>query len=152
MEATTGLTIRSADVADGPALHHVFVSSIREIDETFYSSEQKLAWEAAVSPDSWPTRILELTFFVAVRDGEIVGFISWQRSEIEHVYALPNQTGIGSILMRHAIASMPVGDLALTSSLNAERFYQKFGFWSVEALLKVRRGVEIPCIRMRRTA
>lgn len=149
METAPELVIRPATTEDAKDFHRIFCESIDAIDEGFYDSSQRQAWQEAVAGDSWATRILELTFFVAEQDGVVLGFISWHQGEIVHVYAV-GRKGIGQALMDYALAHMPPGETTLTSSLNAEKFYQRFGFIHEELISKERGGVHIPCIRMRR--
>jgi putative acetyltransferase len=152
VEATTGLTIRLAMEHDTANIHRVFVSSIRAIDPAYYSESQKQAWVEAVLPDSWGTRLLEYEFKVAALNDEIVGFVSWSETDIEHVYVggEHGKKGIGNQLMQAALDYFGHDEICLTASLNAVDFYKKLGFVEDECLIKQRGGIDIPCIRMRK--
>ncbi len=76
--------------------------------------------------------------FVAVRDGEIVGHVSYRgdgdRCEIVSIEAQPKRAGIGSSLMEAAIAAARDEGYKLVwltttnDNLDALRFYQRRGF------------------------
>ena len=149
METTPGLIIRPATSEDAADLHRIFCQSIDAISGEFYDEAQRRAWREAVAAESWATRVLELTFFIAEHEGDPVGFISWHQGEIVHVYAVGHR-GVGGALMEYALSRMSPGEWTLTSSLNAENFYRRFGFVHDELITKERGGVQIPCIRMRR--
>ena len=149
MEAISGLVIRKAVAEDAAAIHHVFCESIARISFEFYCEVQKQAWVEAISLESWTTTMLELHLFVAEANDEVAGFVSWYGHEIVHVYSIgPKSTG--TQLMTFALDSMGAGEVTLTSSLNAERFYEQFKFVRQELIVKERGGIEIPCVRMRR--
>jgi ribosomal protein S18 acetylase RimI-like enzyme len=84
--------------------------------------------------------------FVALRDGEIVGHISYRgdgdRCEIVSINAQPQHAGIGSRLMEAAVAAArdegyKVVWLTTTNdNLDALRFYQRRGF----RISAIRRG------------
>jgi predicted N-acetyltransferase YhbS len=152
VEAPVGLVIRPATVDDADDLFRIHQSSIERINPSFYSEKQKNAWRAAVTHESWPTRILELTSFVATIQGEVVGFVAWHDSEIEQIFVAPDfgKLGIGRTLMSFALEKTPVQDMYLVASLNAVEFYEWFGFRPVEQMIRQRGGVDIPCIRMKR--
>ena len=154
MEAATGIVIRPAEVKDAESIHGVFVSAIRAIDDSIYDSAQKKAWEEAVKADSWVTRMLELAFYVAVIDDEIVGFASWSDSKLEHLYVASGfgRRGIASKLMLSVLAHFITRDVELVASNNAAGFYAQFGFIEDEVLIKQLGPVEVGCIRMIRPA
>ena len=153
MEASTGIVIRPSKVEDAEVLHQIHQSSIHAIGSSFYSDEQKDAWRAAVTRDSWTTRILELTSYVATFQGEVTGFVAWQDSEIEQIFVAPQfgKQGLGRALMTFALDQISTHDIFLVASLNAVHFYERCGFIHVEDLVRQRGGVDIPCIRMRRS-
>jgi putative acetyltransferase len=146
--------IRQATVEDAEDLYRVHQSSVEAIGASFYSEEQKNAWCAAVTRESWSTRVLELTSYVATIEGEVVGFVAWQDSEIEQIFVAPQfgKQGVGRTLMSFALDQIVAQDIFLVASLNAVVFYEWFGFRNAEDLVRVRGGVDIPCIRMKRPA
>lgn len=154
MEEAIGLKVRKAVADDAPAIHRVFTDSIFGISEEYYTQPQKQAWAEAVIADSWSTRILELHFYVAEFDAQVAGFISWFEGEIVHVYVSDKFSGqgIGHRMMNHALIQLQGRNITLTSSLNALKFYEKYGFETEERLEKERGGISIPCIRMRRNS
>jgi putative acetyltransferase len=154
VETSTGLTIRDAKPEDTVAMHRIFVSSIWEIDDSFYDQAQKEAWKNAVQADSWTTRMLELAFIVAVKENEVVGFASWSDAKLEHLYVAPNsgRQGVGSKLMQAVLTNFNDRDIELIASHNAHSLYARFGFTDQEHLIKQLGHVDVPCIRMKRPA
>lgn len=154
VEETIDLKIRKAVGDDAPAIHRVFTDSIFGIGEDYYTQPQKQAWAEAVIADSWSTRILELHFYVVESEAQVAGFISWFEGEIVHVYVSDKFSGkgIGHRMMDYALIQMQGRNITLTSSLNALKFYERYGFVAEECLEKERGGVSIPCIRMRRAS
>ena len=152
MEETASLIIRKAEAGDTAAIHRVFVTAIRGIGSQFYTDEQKKAWEEAVTPDSWSTRIIEIQFYVGCLADEVVAFVSWYGSELVHIYVAEHaeNRGIGTKLLVFALENMKHAGVTLTASLNAAEFYKAHGFVEKEMLAKERGGVPIPCIRMKR--
>lgn len=154
MEATPELVIRLASPEDVEKIHDVFRVSIHAIGPAWYSPEQLNAWSSATTSESWLYWIHEATFWVIEQDTTIVGFVSLTNHELEHIYALPNNKRIGSALMEHCLQeaqSRKMTEIWLTSSLNAQGFYQRFGFEAVEIISKCRDSVSIPCIRMKKS-
>ena len=96
----------------------------------------------------------EFEFTVAELDGKIVGFASWSDTDLEHIYVASDSghQGIGAKLMDTVLVKFGNFEITLTASLNAARFYSKYGFIEEEYLVKQREGVDIPCIRMKRPA
>ncbi len=99
----------------------------------------------------------DLNPFVAVEQGEIVGYADVQTSGyIDHFYVSGNhpRRGIGALLMRtlHEEAGR-LGLTELTShvSKTAQPFFAAFGFVIVEHRSSVIRGVTVPNVSMRKT-
>ncbi len=146
------VTIRPAEYVDAAEIHRVFLSAIRAIDDSYYNQAQRDAWEAAILPESWPTRMLELRFIVAEFDGEIVGFASWSETVLEHIYVvgIRGRKGIGSALIESVLENFRDKEVGLIASNNAVSFYARFGFIEEERLIKQLGSVGVPCIRMKR--
>ncbi|HEY7660555.1 MAG TPA: GNAT family N-acetyltransferase [Actinomycetota bacterium] len=73
---------------------------------------------------------------VAVRNGEIGGFIAMHRDKVEHLYVRPDllRRGIGSALLERAKERMPSGFRLWVFQENgpARRFYERHGLRLVE--------------------
>ena len=152
MEATAGVTVRPAKSTDVEAIKEVFVSSVWGIDEDFYNTEQRRAWEAAIAQDSWSTRMLEFRFFVAISHGAVVGFASHSEFQLEDLYvsAKAGGHGVGSLLLGRVLEGYSDREISLTASLNAEPIYRKFGFVEEDRFTRTIGTVEVICIRMKR--
>ena len=152
VESAVGVDIRPALPEDGADLHRVFLAAIRAIDDSYYNQAQRDAWEAAILPASWPTRMLELSFVVAEMDGEIVGFASWSETVLEHIYVVGEcgRKGVGTALMETVLVNFREKEVGLIASNNAATFYARHGFVEEERLIKQLGPVEVACIRMKR--
>ncbi len=133
-------------------MHRVFLSAIRAIGDSYYNRDQRDAWEEAVKPDSWATRILEFAFIVAEVDGEVVGFASWSETMLEHIYVEGGcgRRGIGTKLIRRVLENFHDREIGLVASNNAAKFYARHGFVEEERLVKQLGPVLVDCIRMKR--
>ena len=150
METTVGVEIRPALPEDGADIHRVFLSAIQAIDDSYYNQAQRDAWEAAILPESWPTRMLELWFVVAEMNGEIVGFASWSETVLEHIFVVgeSGRKGVGSALMEMVLENFREKEVGLIASNNAATFYARHGFVEEERLIKQLGPVDVECIRM----
>lgn len=153
MEAAVGIVIRPAFAQDASGIHRVFLSAIRGIDDSVYNLAQRNAWEAAILPESWPTRMLELGFVIAEIDAEVVGFASWSELVLEHIYVDPKcgRKGVGSALIQAVLENFQDKEIRLIASNNAASFYEQHGFVEEEMIVKQLGPVEVDCIRMKRT-
>jgi GNAT superfamily N-acetyltransferase len=144
---------RPEDVFD---VHRVHTTSIREGTRGHYDPDVAEVWVDAFNPESFPGNLEKMEFFVAeLRDGTIAGFLALDlnTSELESVYVAPwgRGLGIGSFLLGFAEESARragLRELWLDSSLNAVGFYAGFGWEEREHHARVRRGVEIPVVKM----
>ena len=115
------------------------IHSARDFDPEMLRRHVIEAWgaEAVVAHDEamYPARH---PGFVAVREGEIVGHVSYrgegERCEIVSIDAEPKQAGIGSLLLDAAVGAAReqgyrvVWLTTTNDNLDALRFYQRRGF------------------------
>jgi len=156
---TDPFSIRRARPEDVFDVHRVHTTAIREGAAQAYSPEVLEVWVDAFNPEGFPGNIQTMEFFVAVLpDDRVAGFLALdlEGRELESMYVAPwgRGMGMGSYLLGFAeeIARRAgLESLWLDSSLNAVPFYGGFGWEEVERHGRVRRGVEIPVVRMEKT-
>lgn len=149
------VTIRLATPADGEALVEVHVASIRELGPAAYDPEQVEAWAANKRPDRYPLGD-ESTHAVVAESDEIVGFgwVDLEAGEVTAVYVHPDHArqGVGRAILEHletAAREAGLESLGLTASVNAARFYERFGYEPVERVDHDINGEILECVRMR---
>lgn len=144
---------RPEDVFD---VHRVHSTSIREGAQSHYDPDVIEVWVDTFSAESFPKNLEILEFFVAeLRDGRIAAFLAFDlvTAEVESVYVAPwgRGLGLGSFLLGFAEESARhagLKNLWMDASLNAVSFYSRFDWQEVEHHVRVRRGVEIPVVKM----
>jgi GNAT superfamily N-acetyltransferase len=147
---------RPEDVFDVQRVHW---TSIREGGKGHYDPEVIEVWADAFNPESFPKNLDILEFFVAeLPDGPIAAFLAFDlvTAEVESVYVAPwgRGLGLGSFLLGFAEESarhVGLKTLWLDSSLNAIGFFAGFGWKELEYHARVRRGVEIPVVKMEKS-
>jgi len=144
---------RANDVFD---VHRIHTTSIREGAASHYHPEVVEVWVDAFNPENFPKNIEQMEFWVAeLEDGRAAAFLAFDpvTAEVESVYVAPwgRGLGLGSFLLGFAEESLRLAGLDsawLDSSLNALEFYSGFGWTEVERHARVRKGVEIPVVKM----
>src|SRR5688572_28355676 len=95
--------VRAATAADAEAVHSVHVAAIRHICAPFYEASQIDAWSSGKEPSGYLEAIATQAFFVAVVEGEVVGFseLAPDMGEIRAVYVRPDRVRqhVGSALL-----------------------------------------------------
>jgi len=152
------VTIREATIADTPAIARVHRSSARGLGRTHYTPEEIETWAGSITPERYLPSIEENYVVVAVEQGEIVGWgqLNAEKSEIVAVYVTPARAGagIGRALLTHleeVASNLGCRTLSLWSSLNAVRFYQRYGYQVTERSVDKLSDDEIPAVRMVKT-
>ncbi len=154
----TGLAhVRRYAPGEEALLFEVYLSAVHLIASRDYTIEQVEAWAPRdLDIALWQTRIRGLNPFVAVLDGELVGYADIQPSGyIDHLYVSGHhpRRGIGSLLMARILeeaASLGLSVLTSDVSLTAQPFFAKFGFSIVERRYPQVRGVVTPNALMSR--
>jgi GNAT superfamily N-acetyltransferase len=156
MDMELPFSVRRARTEDLFDVHRVHSTSIREGAKAHYDPEVLEVWVDAFNHESYPKNLEILEFFVAeLRDGRIAAFLALDlvTAELESVYVAPwgSGLGLGSFLLGFAeelARSAGLRSLWLDASLNAIGFYAHFGWKEMEHHVRVRRGVEIPVVKM----
>lgn len=145
------ISIREFRDGDEVALLGLFYSAVHEIASANYTSEQLHAWAPAdMDVDAWHGRVRKNKPFVALKDGEIVGFADLQDNGYIDQFFVSGRyprCGIGGALMQHILqlaAARGMSELTSDVSRTAEPFFYHYGFEIVERRLPVRRGVTLP--------
>jgi putative acetyltransferase len=151
------ITIRLARSSDIAAIVEVQVLALQVLGAKHYTPEQL---QALIEDKSKPRDYLEEAF-VAELEGQIVGFAAIGFSlwvvTVHAVFVHPNfaRRGIGTTLLHHLILEARKGHyqtLWVTSALNAEPFYNAYGFESLyKTSIQLRSGISIPCIAMKKS-
>ena len=143
-------SIRDFCVGDEIDLSRVFQSSIREHASADYTAEQIEVWAgASLDSERWVKRIRELKPFVVEIDGVIGAYADLQfDGYIDHFFVagMCSQQGLGSLLMSHIIENaIAKGITTLTAevSLNAQKFFTRFGFVVVEQRSRNIQGITL---------
>jgi GNAT superfamily N-acetyltransferase len=152
-------SIRKAKPADVHQVHEVHSVAIRTGALEAYEPEVIEVWVDAFNPQNFPKNIARMEFYVAeLREGRIGAFLAFDlaTTELDSVYVAPwgHGLGLGSFLLGFAEEKGRLAGLKsmwLDASLNAVRFYEKYGWVKVKEHARVRKDVEIPVVRMEKT-
>ena len=151
------MEIKSADSTDCVGISSLVRESFNEVNSKDYEPEQIRAWTKAASARNILNRIQdrELRNFLAIEDGEIIGYVSVSTKDaiVKSLYIKPSQIGkgIGSELLK--FAEMLTQDhgkthMELNSSLTAVDFYKRKGYKETKEIDIVIEGVTIPVVKM----
>jgi len=125
--------IRRAKAADAPAVHALRQRAIRESTAGLYEPDAVEAWAVGSSEDDVRRKIAATTGFVAVRDGEVVGWAALDGSVVDQLYVRPDHGGSGvarslyEAVEGHARAQ-GLPELTAVASLRAAPVFLALGF------------------------
>ncbi|UNK57747.1 GNAT family N-acetyltransferase [Pseudoxanthomonas daejeonensis] len=149
------MIIRNFMPGEEEALRGVFVSSVHDLAAKFYTPEQINAWAPiAYDRQEWASKLARLRPFVAVSEGQVVGYADLQGpGYIDHFFVSGRFAGrgVGNALMGHicgVAARRGISELSADVSLSAEPFFSKHGFVVVERQTVAVAGVELANARM----
>jgi len=150
------ILVRRARPEDVDRVHQVHTGAIRSGAGGHYPPETVEAWVDAFNPANFSTNIQRLEFFVAeLPAGRIAGFLALdlESRELDSLYVAPwgSGFGLGSYLLGFGeeVARLDgLEDLWLDASLNAVSFYSRYGWEEIGRHARIRKGVEIPVMRM----
>ncbi|KFC66548.1 Acetyltransferase [Bosea sp. LC85] len=150
------VTIRPMEGEDAIEIHAIHTACLRTTLRAHYDEGQISAWTTGRTPAGY-LRAQDggEAFLVAVANGVVVGYVSWEDGELLSLFVRPHaqRTGIGTLLADAAFraaetAGSPI--VVLKAALGAGPFYERFGFEDSGPGSTIKRGVEIPDRRMRR--
>ncbi len=150
------LTIRKATHKDCPGIAEIHTRAVRAIPGNFYPPDAIAQWSIPRALENYQQAIDEKEFYVAERDGVLIGFavLVSQNPEIEAVYVSPEAKGegVGAKLLsklEERARDLGLKVLRLNASLNAVAFYQRAGFRALEeSTYRLATGFEIRCVPM----
>ncbi len=149
------ITVRDFQSGDEAATFPVFFSAVHEVASAHYSPEVIEAWAPRdTDPQRWAERIQGIQPFVALREGDIVGYADLQDSGyIDHFFvsARAQRIGVATALMARIHASAKergIEQLFSDVSLSAQGFYQRCGFSLQEQQVFFFRGQAMRNARM----
>jgi GNAT superfamily N-acetyltransferase len=150
-----GFAIRTATPADAARLHEVHTAAVRELCGPHYASDVIDGWLANRTPGGYLPEIERAAIFVIEHERRIVGFGVADPGIVVACYVDPARArrGVGSAIMAHALTIARRGHdgpIRLESTLNAARFYERFGFRAVARSSVRRNHVDIPVVLMER--
>lgn len=127
-------SIRLARPGDLGAIARVHAAAIRELCREHYEPREIADW-LAPNPGMFVRLLRHATVFVAIHDGDVVGFaaVAVGRREVRAVYVDPCAAGggLGGRLLQRAeriARALGVRELHLAATLNAVGFYERQGW------------------------
>ncbi len=150
------IIVRPFSAGDELRLWEIYHSAVHQTASADYSPAQVEAWAPSTPVDlpRWTERIRGIAPFVALRDGQIVGYADVQPTGyIDHFFVAPeaNRQGVGTRLMQaihESAAAQNVSRLFSNVSLTARPLFEKWGFViDTEQTVKAR-GVELTNFKM----
>ncbi len=141
-----------AKATDAEKIHRIHTSAVKTTCKDFYTQEQIKAWLKGRSAEGYQDPIARGEMYLAKEDDEVLGFGHAVPGEIAAVYVDPSHSGkgVGKMLLEHGlkIASKDHQKVKVESTVNAEGFYEKYGFMKAEESYVTRNRVKIPTVVM----
>ncbi len=146
------MQVRTATIQDSEAIHEHHTRAVQSTCKDFYTEEEVEAWLKGRSPEGYHRGIENKEMYVAEENGQITGFGHAIPGSIEACYVDPefHKQGVGKLLIEHGlkIASNGHKKVKVESTINAENFYNKYGFKKIKNDVITRNDVELPTIIM----
>jgi len=141
------MRIRRYTPSDCKQLAELFYNTIHKVCARNYDQSQLDAWAAGeVDLEEWNRSFLEHYSFVAVEDGQIVGFGDINKSgylDRLFVHAEYQHRGIASAICTELEAAVQTDRVFTHSSLTARPFFEGRGYIVLSEELALRCGVEL---------
>jgi predicted N-acetyltransferase YhbS len=149
------ILIRPADEDDATTIGEVHRSSVETLCVSRYSVAQLEAWFEDRPPNMYLRAIREQRVWLATEAECVLGFLEIRPAEIEKLFVRPAAVhrGIGSALLHLGITrarSLAPGAITALALLNAQAFYERYGFTKVgeSEILRGRSQLSIKVVRM----
>jgi GNAT superfamily N-acetyltransferase len=124
--------IRLATEKDIDDIQLIYKESITEICSLLYSDEIVSQWSKSKTRVHRKEVISKNTLWVCLVEDKLLGFLVVTVGEIIALFVSPRSTGagVGKALLSFGLdlAAPDKGEIIVESTLNAESFYQKYGF------------------------
>lgn len=153
--------VRIAITADAEAIVRTHHAAVCGTAHDYYPPDVLEAWAVPLTDDSYQRvreEIADDAMVVVVADvnSRVTGFgmIVPGDEELRAVYVEPSfgRQGVGTAILQRleeAACARDVARLNLSSSINAEAFYAKHGYETIERTThRLRSGNEMACVRM----
>lgn len=153
------LTIREAVQSDIAAIHAIHMVSIKTLCASTYTPAEINAWISNPDIERYAQQMHgSRKYLLAMEDNNICGFGAPDiaKREIASLFVHPDHAGhgIGAALLHAfeaAAAARGISELAVHSSLNARRFYEKHGYGKGELeKFQLRSGQQIDAVRLKK--
>ena len=153
------MIIRPAEERDREAICRIHQESARRLACAHYSPAQIESWIGSLTPAAYDFSAPQRDFIVAAEgSGAVIGFgcLDGNAAVIEAVYVAPAaaRRGVGTAILHHLeqlAAGRGLAAVQLHATLNAQPFYERSGYASVETTsYRSRGGLELPVIAMRK--
>lgn len=150
------VNLREGRVADLPMLWALRGDAIRRECPGFYAEELIEAWASVEMPAGLVDAVEQTEFIVADGPGgpQGFGFLELRLGKVEALFVAPTvaRTGVGSALLlalEERASAAGVRRVALTASLNAERFYASRSYRVLaRTTWQHPHGFALPCVEM----
>jgi L-amino acid N-acyltransferase YncA len=144
------MVVRRMRPEDVSAIHTIHTECLTRSLRERYSDEQVAAWLSGRTPEGYlRAQASGERYFVAEREGVVLGFASWQDNELLALFVHPDEQlkGVGTGLFAACVDDAVSEGRAITdvkATLNSIGFYERHEFTVVEEEAEIKRGVEIP--------
>jgi RimJ/RimL family protein N-acetyltransferase len=144
------IEIRVAVPEDAQAIHVLHCRSLRALCASHHTEEQIERWIERRTPEGYLEGIEADAMFVAVRDARVVGFGHAEPGHVVAVFVDPDVAGrgVGARVLHEALRRAGRGPVVLESTLNAVRFYARYGFVEVERRKVGRVPLDVVAMRL----
>lgn len=131
------INLRPARQGDGEALFDITRRSVAALARNHYSPQQIAGWMGDRKAAFYEDLIAQGQVVVAEYKGKIMGFVDAEPGEVTRLFLLPGVagSGLGAKLLAIGIENARkghTGPIKVESTINAEGFYRRHGFRTVE--------------------
>lgn len=131
------VSLRPARPGDGEALFDVTRRSVEALAKHHYTPEQIAGWMGERTPAYYEDLIAKGEVVVAEFKGTVMGFVDSEPGEVTRLFLLPGVagSGLGARLLAIGIENARkghTGPIKVESTVNAEGFYRRHGFRTIE--------------------
>ncbi|MBN1201646.1 MAG: GNAT family N-acetyltransferase [Anaerolineae bacterium] len=147
------LTVRIARRADAPAIHEVHTASTTRLWASHYAPNLIEQWIKNRTPEGYYPGIDRREMYVCEINGQVIGFGHAVPGEIAAIFVHPAhiRQGIGTLLLLYGLALARrdhPGPIRLQATLNAQAFYEHFGFKATKHTSVPGHGIKLPVVEM----
>lgn len=131
------VSLRPARQGDGEVLFDITRRSVEALARHHYTPEQIAGWMGDRTPAFYEDLIAQGQLVVADYKDTIMGFVDSEPGEVTRLFLLPGVagSGLGARLLQIGIENARkghTGPIKVESTINAEGFYRRHGFRTIE--------------------